>query len=148
MCIACAYCMWISIHLHYITKKGWLINIISWSIRNKPKKYGWYRYIRVATTSTGLWNLNFSTITTRYSKTPTPIPFAAAPRSRGPRRGRCSHVCPAERRRRRLLGLERLRGAGDGRYGGQTHTDGGDGAYGGCRNVLIHVMTRWNYTQA
>ena len=69
----------------------------------------------------------------------TPLCLAAATRSRGPRRGRWSHLCPAERRRRRLLGRQLLRGAGDGRHDGQADTDGGDGAWGRCEMFPFSV---------
>ena len=56
--------------------------------------------------------------------------LAATPRSRGPRRGILPHVCRTQRRRRRLLGRQYVRAAGDGRRNGEAHTDGGDGAHG------------------
>ena len=53
-------------------------------------------------------------------------------RSRGPRRGRLPHVCPSERRRRRVLGRQRRRGAGDRRLEGLAYSNGGDRGFGWC----------------
>ena len=62
--------------------------------------------------------------------------LAAAPRSRGPRRGWIPHVCLAERRRRRVLGLQLQRAAGDGRHDGQRHPNRCDGTLGRLRMWL------------
>ena len=55
-------------------------------------------------------------------------------------------MCRAERRRRRLLGLERVRAAGDGRHDGQADTDGGDGAWVRLDVSYIVDLTMYNAT--
>ena len=68
----------------------------------------------------------------------TPLCLAAATRSRGPRRGRLPHVCPAERRRGRLLGRQLGRAAGDWRHDVEVYTDGGEWSRG--RLVVLRCV--------
>ena len=63
---------------------------------------------------------------------------------RRPRSGKLTHVRAADGRRCRLLGLQRVRGAGDGRHEQQIHADGGDGAVGRWARWSIYVcICQW-----